>query len=81
MIDNTHRWGRSALGSHLAHLRTNQRGITVARTIGDQRVGPAVCGAWLVDDIPSPIESAQIRMCAHCLRWMVDNTTGNPPRR
>lgn len=71
MSDDTHRWGRSALGSSLAHLRETEGGTVVARNIAGQRVGRAVCGAWLVDDVDSPIDSPHIRMCARCLAVLV----------
>lgn len=67
-----HQWGRSILGSVLAHLRAIEDGVVLARDIAGQRVGPAPCGVWLVDDIESPIDSPHIRMCGRCLAILVD---------
>jgi hypothetical protein len=48
----TVRWGQAYLEPGLGHVRTTGRGRPIASTINGAVVGPALCGAWLVDDLP-----------------------------
>ncbi|MGB3444952.1 MAG: hypothetical protein WBA97_39955 [Actinophytocola sp.] len=59
-------WGRTYLEPHRAHVRAIENGTTTVSVIDDAAVGPAVCGAWLVDNLPVP-ESADFTACPVCL--------------
>lgn len=44
-------WGRSALEPLRGHKRAEKDGAVEVSVINGRAVGPAVCGAWLVDDL------------------------------
>lgn len=55
-------WGHSYLEPRRGHVRAADEGVNV---IDGAAVGPAVCGAWLVADLPDP--SADFVACTMCL--------------
>ena len=64
--DTTIAWGRSALEPLRGHRRTEKDGHVEVSVINGRAVGPAVCGAWLVDDLPEDTDGF-IR-CELCVR-------------
>lgn len=59
-------WGHSYLEPRRGHVRATENGTTTVSVIDGAAVGPAVCGAWLVADLPDP-DDKDSTACSVCL--------------
>lgn len=59
-------WGRSYLEPQLGHVRATKNGTTTVSVIDGAAVGPAICGAWLIADLPDPNRS-DFTACSACV--------------
>ncbi|MPZ82070.1 MAG: hypothetical protein GEV28_17425 [Actinophytocola sp.] len=59
-------WGHSYLEPQRGHVRATKNGTTTVSVIDGAAVGPAVCGAWLVADLPNPNRN-DFTACSACL--------------
>lgn len=61
------RWGHSYLEPGRGHVRARENGATAVSVVDGASVGPAVCGVWLVADLPDPRPSEGVAACSMCL--------------
>lgn len=59
-------WGHTYIEPQVGHVRETENGTAAVSVIDGVAVGPAVCGAWLVADLPDP-SSEEVTPCSVCL--------------
>jgi hypothetical protein len=71
-------WGRGAIEPDRAHLRETHAGVPVVYLVEGSISGFALCGTWLVADIPAA-ERDRFAECARCLRIADEIDRGETP--
>ena len=60
-------WGHSYLEPTRGHARATENGSIAVSVVDGAPVGPAVCGVWLVADLPDPRSGTDVSACSMCL--------------
>jgi hypothetical protein len=71
-------WARGPTDPDLAHIRETRDGIPVVYLVEGALTGYALCGAWLIADIPTG-EHPQFQECTTCVNIAAGISRGDLP--